>query len=195
MKWSLVGACLVGLGASSWLWAQQAPPEPPPQRQPAQEEGFESNRLDYDKLANDYEEEAGRHRGISPPDIAPAGWIHDFDYQSDLKDYLQAKHALGVSEGKETFVYLYADWLQSCRAFREQAGRGDYAKLLASQQILLLDYNYFRELSNSRLSDLPIFIKAHAHGTLGPELHRPVPRRGGHPRKAYHALKKFLEES
>ena len=173
----------------------QQPVEPPTQGPPAQDPDFdfENNKLDFDKLEDDAREEESRQRQVSLPDVVPQGWLADFDYQADLNSYLQSKVQAAASDGKETYVYLYADWLDSCREFRKMADRKDYAKLFAASQIILLDYSYFRKQFNTQLRNLPIFIKAHGQGTLGPEVHRPVDRTAGHPRKAFHALRKFLE--
>ncbi|MBT8062536.1 MAG: hypothetical protein HKO64_11335 [Xanthomonadales bacterium] len=188
---TLILSAMLCAGIAQALQTQEPATQGPPAQDP--DFDFESNKLDFDKLEQDVREAELRKRQVSPPDMVPQGWLADFDYQSDLNAYLQSKVQAAASDGKETYVYLYADWLEACREFRKTADRKDYAKLFASSQIILLDYSYFRNKFNTQLSNLPIFIKAHAQGSLGPEVHRPVSRTASHPRKAFHELRKFLE--
>lgn len=190
IKTLLISAMLIA-GIAEAQQAQEPATQGPAPRDP--ELDFESNKLDFEKLEEEAREAELIQRQVSPPDVVPQGWLADFDYQADLKSYLQSKVQAAASDGKETYVYLYADWLESCREFRKMADRKDYAKLFAASQIILLDYSYFRKQFNTQLRNLPIFIKAHGQGTLGPETHRPVDRTAGHPRKAFHELRKFLE--
>lgn len=139
-------------------------------------------------------EGAGRGR-ISPPEIVPDGWLSDYDYQSNFGAYLNDKYQEALNSGKNTYVYLYADWNKTCRAFRKSAGRKDYAELFLDTEIIMLDYNFFRRKFDVRIRNLPMIVKVNENGALGPESINPASNKNDHPKRAYYKLEKFLKSN
>lgn len=129
---------------------------------------------------------------LEPPEIVPSGWLHDFDYQTDLVQYLQHKYQNAAAGGRTTYVYLYADWDEACKSFRKSAGGKDYQKLFASNQIVMVEYVYVKRKFGARFKKLPVFVKVHPTGFMGPESLRPMASINDHPRKAFHKVRKFF---
>lgn len=145
----------------------------------------------------DLQEEEEREKNLAkpslaPPEIVPEGWVFDFDYKSDLFQYLMRKHQAAALAGKNTYVYLFADWNQACKTFRETADNRDYKKLFANEQIIMIEYVYLKRKYRTQLKQLPVFLLVHENGSLGPESARPVASMYDHPRKAFHSLRKFF---
>lgn len=97
----------------------------------------------------DLQEEEEREKNLAkpnlaPPEIIPEGWVYDFDYRSDLFEYLMRKQQAGALAGKNTYVYLYADWNEACKTFRTSADKRDYKKLFSNEQIIMLEYVYLK---------------------------------------------------
>ena len=132
---------------------------------------------------------------ISPPEIVPDGWLSDYDYQSNFGAYLSGKYQEAMNSGKNTYVYLYADWLETCRAFRKFAGRKDYAKLFLDIEIIMLDYSFFRQEFDTRIRNLPLIVKVNKNGVLGPESINPTSNKNDHPKRAYYKLEKFFNSN
>ncbi|NNE06710.1 MAG: hypothetical protein HKN15_13395 [Xanthomonadales bacterium] len=128
------------------------------------------------------------------PDVrfVPDGWIDDFDYKSSLQQYLADRVQQAKQSGKGIHLYIYADWLESCREFRKTASREDYAELFEGHEIVMLDYGYFAETFNIRFKRLPVLIQVHDNGMIGPENVYPLSSRVEHPAKAFHRLNSFL---
>jgi hypothetical protein len=124
--------------------------------------------------------------------IIPSGWLDDYDYLSDLSGYLNGKYQDALNSSKNTYVYLYADWYENCRTFRKSVERDDYAELFLNNEMILLDYNFFRNRFNTQTRNLPLILKVNKDGILGPESIHLVSNPSDHPKKAYYKLKKFF---
>jgi len=163
-----------------------------PQGNDDQYGAFEMDKDVWSELEREDRDEGDRVRRHADADIIPAGWIDDFDYASPLNEYLVAKFNAASQAGKQTYVYLYADWLEPCREFRKTVERADYAELFEGSEVILLDYNYFARQFNTKIRNLPLLMKVHPKGVLGPEVLHPLSRKAEHPAKAFHRVKDFL---
>ena len=139
-------------------------------------------------------ENKAKKRKVRAPAIIPKGWHHDYDYTSPLGTYLNEKQISSAKENKNTYVYLYSDWLEKCRVFRESADNAPYADLFHQHNIILIDYNYFKRKFDMRAKNLPMILKVNDDRRLGPEAFFPVAKANQHPRKIFHKLKKFFTE-
>jgi hypothetical protein len=130
---------------------------------------------------------------LEPPAIAPEGWLHDYDYRLGLFEYLRRKQRDASSANKNTYVYLFADWNAACVTFRKSASHKDYKELFLNNEIVMVEYAYMKRLYGAQFNKLPVFLKVHSDGSLGPEKINPISNPNDHPRRAYYKLKKFLE--
>ena len=126
------------------------------------------------------------------PLVVPKGWHHDYDYESPLAVYLNKMLEMSARENKNTYIYLYSDWLEKCRDFRKKADKAPYAELFEQHNILLIEYNYFRDKFDMSSKNLPMILKVNEGGNLGPETIHPVLKANQHPRKVFHNLRKFF---
>jgi hypothetical protein len=173
--------------------------EPPPQITiglPA--DGLGDDRrpvIPQGQLLEDAARNAPGNRKPSSPEIKPRGWFSDYDYQSTIDGYLRKKYRNASNSNKSTYVYLYADWYEACLIFRKSAQTKNYAEMFSTNQIVMLDYNFFRKKFDIQAKYLPMILKVNENGILGPELVYPVTGAGDHPRKIYHKLKKFFKSN
>ena len=131
--------------------------------------------------------------GLAPPSLIPEGWVHDYGYNSDLFKYLRWKYEGAEKSNKDLYLYLYADWNDDCKVFRKAVGRKDYQALFEGNEILMVNYTFLRTVYGAQFHNLPVLLKVHPDGSVGPESVHPVSTKHDHPRKAYYKLKKFLE--
>ncbi|MFT5211350.1 MAG: hypothetical protein ACI9CE_003089 [Flavobacterium sp.] len=139
-------------------------------------------------------ENNAKKRKLQPPFIVPKGWHHDYDYTLPLDTYLNDKQISSAKDNKNTYVYLYSDWLEKCRVFRKSADNAPYADLFDQHNIILIDYNYFKDKFNIKVKKLPMMLKVNDDRRLGPETFFPVTKANQHPRKIFHQLRKFFSE-
>ena len=109
--------------------------------------------------------------------------------------YVYSKKEILDRADKNLYVYLYADWNEACSTFRKSASRKDYLKLFQNNEIVMVEYVFLSRVYGANFKKLPVFLKVHPDGSLGPEAVRPVGNPNDHPRRAYSKLKKFLESN
>jgi len=131
-------------------------------------------------------------RSYKAAQIVPEGWLADFEYTAELDSYLKTKLASALEEGKISYVYLYADWHEGCKEFRRTLRQKDYAGFFEASQMILIDYNFFRDRFDFKAHHLPMIIKVSSTGRIGPEFVYPRSKATDHPRKIYYKLKKFF---
>lgn len=148
----------------------------------------------WEKLGEQAREEEDLVRIHPQAQLVPNGWLDDFDYQSSLAQYLDERMQQAIQSGKDIYLYLYADWLDTCQEFRKTiVSREDYAELFEGHEIVMLDYGYFAKTFDVKLKNLPVLIQVHGKtGMIGPELLHPLPTRAEHPAKAFQRVKTFL---
>ena len=142
-------------------------------------------------LEDDAHDAANENRGHSP-EITPNGWLDDYNYMTDLDSYLNEKYQSALNSAKNTYVYLYADWYEACREFRKTVKHKDYVELFSANEMVMVDYNFFRKRFDFQAQRLPMIVKVNDSGILGPEHIYPVANANDHPRKIYYKLKKFF---
>ncbi|MFT7687227.1 MAG: hypothetical protein ACI9FB_002579 [Candidatus Azotimanducaceae bacterium] len=128
------------------------------------------------------------------PFLVPTGWYQDYDYESPIGAYLNRVLEISAKEDKNTYIYLYADWLENCREFRKKADKFPYKSLFEKNNIILIEYNFFKRKFNMTSRNLPMIIKVNEGGKLGPETINPVLKANQHPKKTFYKLQKFFEE-
>jgi hypothetical protein len=180
--------------------AGQQGQEPPPGPEPGQPQQIPRERprepdvTDRGHLHREWFRIASAgHSSHAPPGIVPQGWFDDYDYQSDLDKYLSEKYQGAMSAGKNTYIYLYADWYEVCKRFRKTFKGEDYAELFLSNAIIMLNAIFFEQEFDPQFIDLPVFIKINDNGILGPEVFYPTWPETEHPQRAYYKLKKFFQ--
>jgi thiol-disulfide isomerase/thioredoxin len=181
------------------MFAQQSQ-EPKPNPEPAQPKQYPRNPT-HDPMGqirwDNWEDKAQRRdewrTNRLPPEVTPNGWFNDYDYQSNLGEYLDAKYQHSLGTGKNVYIYLYADWYEPCKAFRKSINSEDYAELFLNNEIIMVDYAFFNWEFETQIEKLPLFIKVNDNGLLGPESFRPVTNEIFHPRRAYYNLEKFFK--
>lgn len=126
------------------------------------------------------------------PQFVPNHWHQDYDYEKQFENYLNEKFIAAKNNHKQVYVYLYADWLEKCREFRKLADRAPLTALFDDNEIIMIEYNYFKRKFNMKARHLPMILKVNEDGKLGPETIYPVTKAKDHPRKVYHKLRKFF---
>lgn len=170
-------------------------PNPRPSERPRMRNEEAREKLQLDLLERQEREEEEAVPNIGPPEIVPGSWQYDYDYRLNLFDYLGEKQAQAKAENRSTYVYVYADWNEACKAFRKSAKRSDYEKLFANSAVVMVEYVFLKRIYKAQINRVPILIQVHENGVLGPEFVHPISAPGDHPRKAYHKLKRFLEST
>lgn len=183
---------LLPLFASATAFAQNV--ERLPQGNESDFGSFEMEKNVWEKLDQQARDEGKVTRVHPDAEVVPDGWIDDFDYQSPLQQYLTARVLQASEAGKDIHLYLYADWLDSCREFRKTVARKDYTELFEGHDIVMLDYGYFAKTFNTKFNNLPVLIQVHENGKIGPENVHPLSRRAEHPAKAFHRVKGYLQK-
>ncbi|MFT7548484.1 MAG: hypothetical protein ACI9VI_002329, partial [Candidatus Azotimanducaceae bacterium] len=74
------------------------------------------------------------------------------------------------------------------------ADNAPFAYLFDQHNIILIDYNYFKDKFNMKAKKLPMMLKVNDDRRLGPEAFFPVTKANQHPRKIFHQLRKFFSE-
>ena len=180
----------------SLSFAAQQEPEP---RQNRETPDLDHSNRELERDVWERKQEEERRDSImrkgKPPEIIPDGWIADYDYQSNLGAYLNLKHQQASAAGKNIYVYVYADWKEACKAFRKSLQGEDSGELFNNNEVLMLEYNFFARQFSTSFKNLPIIIRLHEKGGLGPESLHPVSNVNDHPRRSYVKLKKFLDSN
>jgi hypothetical protein len=195
MKTLTMFIAMISVLAFSTVFSQQTQPGNQQEQRIHVEVPFEHTSTERIEQTLDEEEKARRftHRQPAPPQVVPDAWRADYDYQSDFNEYLGESFRQAQEAGKDVYVYLYADWLKGCMNFRESLTGEDYSMLFQDHEIIMLDYNFFRQKFGMRLRSLPMFLKVNDNNKFGPETFLPQVRADEHPRRPYYRLKNFLE--
>lgn len=86
------------------------------------------------------------------PKIVPAGWIADYDYDSDVFVYLAKQYQQARQSDLTLYVYFYDDSESHCRAVRKTL-RVDYVQdAFAGTQIVMLNMDRLQRLYDEKYS-------------------------------------------
>jgi len=82
--------------------------------------------------------------GISSylPKEVPDGWIADFSYDENLRDYLRRQSHLAERSGKQAFVFFFAEWCAPCVRIRNRASDADLSSLFERKHIVMINFDY-----------------------------------------------------
>ena len=182
-----ISTCIFGI--SSAIAQEQSAPDADNNRDLLQDD-FRSG---LQKSIEDLSESAyAQKRKPAAPQFVPNYWHQDYDYEVKFEQYLNEKFLSAKSQNKGIYLYLYADWLENCREFRKDANRAPLTKLFEDNDIIMIEYNYFKRKFNMKAVHLPMIIKVNENSVFGPETIYPVTKPNAHPRKVFHKLRKFF---
>ncbi|MBL4681559.1 MAG: hypothetical protein JKY88_12660 [Pseudomonadales bacterium] len=177
--------------ASTTIAQENIPPESRDKREILQDDF----RNGLSKSIEDLSESAhAQKRKPALPKFAPKHWHHDYDYKVKFEEYLNEKFLSAQSKNKGIYIYLYADWLENCREFRKAANRPPLTALFKDNDIIMVEYNFFKRKFNMKAVHLPMIMKVNENSKFGPETVYPVAKANDHPRKVYHKLRKFFSQ-
>jgi thiol-disulfide isomerase/thioredoxin len=110
-----------------------------------------------------------------PAAKTPAGWIMDFDYQSDVYGYLRNHYDAARNENLRLYAYVYADWCPPCRAMRAAvASHASLQQAFDGTRVLMLNFDAYNCLASEiagrnvyPLRIVPLLIKIDPDGSFG----------------------------
>lgn len=105
------------------------------------------------------------------PAPLPTGWIHDYDYESSLSQYLRSQYDQARSEGSTAYVYFYSDNDRHCEGTRRVMNRSEVTPALQGVRIVMLNFKRLEAIQDNDMdvdSDtriwLPAIVKISADG-------------------------------
>lgn len=107
------------------------------------------------------------------PRVVPYGWIADYDYKSDLKQYLRHQYDSARLEGATAYMYLFTDSDWHCVRIRQMMRNELLVVAFGETRITMLNYDRIKWLYRQHAQaifdpgiEAPIFVKISISGDL-----------------------------